>query len=83
MTEIQVQLYISQIVWVSPLERIRYYLRDIKHVLFSFFVKNYETQEEIEEEVEKVKEIKPKSKLSKREQIIADCEKLGLKLPKR
>jgi hypothetical protein len=58
MTEIQVQNYISQIQWVSPLERIRYYLRDIKHVLFSFLVEDYQAKEELgeDETVEMIKE---------------------------
>lgn len=50
MTEIQIQLYISQIGWVSPMERIRYYLRDIKHVLFSYFIRNYHSQPELDED---------------------------------
>ena len=50
MTMVQVSLYISQIQWVSPLERIRYYLRDIKHVLFSYFIKDYQADPEYDED---------------------------------
>ena len=47
---VQIGLYISQIQWVSPMERIRYYLRDIKHVLFSYFTKDYEVHQELDED---------------------------------
>lgn len=50
MTMVQISLYISQIQWISPLERIRYYLRDIKNVLFSYFTKDYEVQQELDED---------------------------------
>lgn len=40
------------------MERIRYYLRDIKHVLFGYFVKDYDIQPELDEDetIESVKE---------------------------
>lgn len=55
---VQIGLYISQIQWVSPMERIRYYLRDIKHVLFSYFIQDYKIQQELDEDetIESVKE---------------------------
>lgn len=49
MTHIQIQDYISQIPWVVPMERIRYYLRDIRHLLFGAFTKDYHPQPELEE----------------------------------
>lgn len=78
---VQIELYISQIQWVSPMERVRYYLRDIKHVLFSYFIKDYEPQEELQEEEPAKIEPEPKTKLSKREQIEKDCAFLGIKPP--
>jgi len=32
------------------MERVRYYLRDIKHVLFSYFIKDYKPQPELDED---------------------------------
>jgi len=42
--------YISQIWYVSPMSRIRYYLKDIKHVLFSMFTEGYEPDAELDED---------------------------------
>ncbi len=49
MTHIQVQDYINQIPWVVPMERIRYYLRDIRHLLFGAFTKDYHPEPELDE----------------------------------
>ncbi len=49
MTWIQVQNYIDQIPWAVPMERIRYYLRDIKHWLYGAFNKDYHPQPELDE----------------------------------
>ena len=57
MTNAQIQLYLSQIWYVSPLERIRYYLRDIKDGFFSMFSKNYNSDPEYDEnETDKTRE---------------------------
>lgn len=50
MTYPEIDAYLSQIWYVSPLARIRYYLKDIKHVLFSMFVKDYKPDPEYDED---------------------------------
>jgi hypothetical protein len=46
----QVDAYLGQIWYVVPMVRIRYYLRDIKHVLFSMFTKDYQPDPEYDED---------------------------------
>jgi hypothetical protein len=50
MTMYQIDSYISQVWYVVPMVRIRYYLKDIKHVLFSMFVKDYQAEPEYDED---------------------------------
>lgn len=78
MTEIQIQLYISQIWYVSPLEKIRYYLRDIKNGFFSMFSKNYKPDPEYDEtEDEKTREADRLTRIQ------LEAIKMGLKPPLR
>ncbi len=42
--------YLSQISYVAPLCRIRYYLRDIKNLLFSMFTQDYQPNPELDED---------------------------------
>ena len=50
MTMYQIDAYLSQVWYVVPMIRIRYYLRDIKHVLFSMFTKDYQAEAEYDED---------------------------------
>jgi len=50
MTMYQIDAYLSQVWYVVPMIRIRYYLRDIKHVLFSMFTKDYQAEPEYDED---------------------------------
>ena len=78
MTEIQIQLYLSQIWYVSPLERIRYYLRAIRDGFFSMFSEGYVPDPEYDEgetaDTRRQAEIKAVQK---------EAEAKGIKGPKR
>ena len=78
MTEIQIQLYLSQIWYVSPLERIRYYLRAIRDGFFSMFSEGYAPDPEYDEgenaDTRKQAELKAVQK---------EAIKAGIKPPKR
>jgi hypothetical protein len=65
--------YISQIWYVSPMSRIRYYLRDIKNVLFGMFTEGYEPDAELDEG-----ETKEDRRKTEFESLQNECEDSGL-----
>lgn len=78
MTNMQIQLYLSQIWYVSPLERIRYYLRDIKNGFFNMFSKDYQVDKELDEnETDKTREADRLARLQ------LDAIKAGIRPPLR
>lgn len=80
LTLIEIEDYISQIKYVAPLFRIRYYLRDIKNALFTMFSEegSYIPDPEFDEDETAETRAKDEAKVFQDK-----CESVGIEPPER